>query len=141
MAKTVLVLKILISLIFATTAVAKAMDLHEFQLSILASNLFGMELVPYIAKAIVALEFLVVVGIWVPKTASLSAIGGALLSGLFLGYSAWRGYYHIEVPCHCFGALLKMPPWGSGLLSAGLLMACLELKHRLAPSPLTGSAA
>ena len=124
-------LKVVITLTLGIAGVLKALDIHELQLSIYASGLVGLDLTPWVAKAVVATELLVALGLWIPRTAVVAATGSALLSALFMGYSAWRWYFGIQVPCHCFGPLFTMPPTASAAISGGLLCASVEVVHNL----------
>jgi hypothetical protein len=51
------------------------------------------------------------------------------LSSLFFGYSLWRWHLDIHAPCSCFGLLLRLEPWQSGLFTFAMCataLACLK---------------
>ncbi len=126
-----LICKLVISLVFGAAALLKMGDIHQLRLSVHASGLIPLNWVPTVAVIVIVLEFFAAILILLPKVSFVGAWVASLLSALFLGYSFWRMYYGITVPCQCFGPVLTMSPAISSLLSVGLLVSCIEVLYRL----------
>jgi uncharacterized membrane protein len=111
----------LLALVFATAGLAKLQRFSEFEDTLLASRLVPLGWVRLAATALIVLELAVAASLFVPRTRTTALQTAALLICVFIGYSAWRWWRDIPIPCHCFGALFTLAPWQALLLNIGLL--------------------
>lgn len=78
--------------VFAVAAIAKLRDFVQFERTLAASRLVPSELFYVSAAAIITLELLVVLGLvlspWQPALQRMSLNTAALLSSVFISYSA-----------------------------------------------------
>lgn len=68
---------------------------------------------------------------------AIAFLASALLFAAFAGYSAWRMWMGIHVPCSCFGLFLRLPSGAMAALSAILSHLSLSGWARLARPALT----
>jgi hypothetical protein len=118
---------LLLAVIFAGAALAKLQGLHELESTLLAARLVPVGLVRLAAISLIVVELATAACLLAPRLRSSGLQLAALLLCLFIGYSAWRWWQNIPIPCHCFGALFKMAPWLALLLNLGLLGLTISL--------------
>ncbi len=119
-------------------ATTKALAPAQFERVIEASGLVPSALAPWIAVAVLALEFTIPVALlWRPfrAIALRSSVG---LFSAFAIYSYWRSARGIEAPCGCFPTLFTLSPLGmfaADMCLAGVALALLAQEIRAgAPS-------
>lgn len=111
-----------IALVLGTAAFAKLTEIDHFEESIRLTQVLPGALVGPAARLIIAIELLVTVALLFRPIRRAGLLLVQVLSAVFFGYASWRFYQDIRVPCSCFGALFKIPPAGSMLIS---LLMCL----------------
>jgi hypothetical protein len=111
----------LLSTVFATAGLAKLQRFSEFEDTLVASHLVPLGCVPLAATTLIVLELVLAVSLCFSRTRTTALHTAALLICVFIGYSAWRWWRHIPVPCHCFGMLFSMAPWQGLFLNGALL--------------------
>lgn len=112
---------ILLCLVFLTAAIAKTQSFREFEATLIASKLVPVLLASRAGIMVLVTECLLSVLLLVPTTRRPALYAATILVSVFAAYSTWRWIQGIAVPCHCFGALLKLEPWQSLLLDVILL--------------------
>jgi hypothetical protein len=121
---------LLLAVIFARAALAKLSGLHEIESTLMAARLVPVSLTRLAAISLIVVELATAGCLMAPRLRASGLQLTALLLCLFIGYSAWRWWQNIPIPCHCFGALFKMAPWAALLLNFGLLGLTISLLAR-----------
>ena len=100
----------LLAAVFFATALGKALDVAGFARILGTYELFPDMLLIPLAPGIIALEFLIAVGLMREETRRLAAMGAMWLAagnGLLLSFTLWRGIAWQN--CGCFGVFLARP--------------------------------
>lgn len=118
-------------LTLATASIAKFGKPWQLESFVSASHLAPQMFAKSMAWAIILAEALAALLLIVPRTRVVGLYSSASLFSLFAGFSIWRLYQGISVPCTCFGSLLVMTPTQAFLVSAVLLL--LSVNAILAP--------
>lgn len=117
----------LLALIFVTAAWAKIGSMDELEATLIASRLVPVQFARLAAVTLLVVELATAVCLLIPRLRPSGLQMTALLLSLFIGYSAWRWWQNIPIPCHCFGTLFTVAPWQALLLNLGLLALTLSL--------------
>lgn len=126
-------LRLLVVGVFVLAGVMKCFSFAQFQATIYASRLVPIDLVPLVARLVIAAEWAsLALFAPLPKVCNLAVRGVVLLCCTFISYSLWRAWQGIAVPCNCFGLLFKLTPLESILLNCvllGLLLRSLPVQN------------
>ncbi len=112
---------LVLSLVFLTSALAKIRSFSELESTLAASKLVPVLLVSQAATLLLVTELLLASLLILPPTRRAALHASAVVVSMFAAYSTWRWMQGIAVPCHCFGALLRLDPWATLLLNCVLL--------------------
>jgi len=112
---------LVLSLVFLTSALAKIRSFSELESTLAASKLVPVLMVSQAATLLLVTELLLASLLILPPTRRAALHASAVVVSAFAAYSTWRWMQGIAVPCHCFGALLKIDPWAALLLNCALL--------------------
>lgn len=106
--KLKLIIRYLVGLVFIVSALLKVLSIDSFEVYIYSFNVLRYDVSLVLARLIIAVEILLgtllILGIYIKKTATLSLI---LLSSfcVFIGYLL---YTNNEEHCHCFGDVVQL---------------------------------
>ena len=123
----VLVLRLLLAAVFMVSAVAKLFAIDDFELYIFSYGFFSLNASYLVARACIAVEFLVGLFLalgWWARWVQLLALAMLLFFSLFLCYAALVGRTD---SCQCFGRLADFSPAQSLLKNAVLIVLVLIL--------------
>lgn len=123
----VLVLRLLLAAVFMVSAVAKLFAIDDFELYIFSYGFFSLNASYLVARACIAVEFLVGLFLalgWWARWVQLLALAMLLFFSLFLCYAALVGRTD---SCQCFGRLTDFSPAQSLLKNAVLIVLVLLL--------------
>ncbi len=124
---------VIIALILTLSALSKLEAMSQLRDTLIASYVVPRNLAEYGAKFIVASELAVVIGLGFSFSRRLALIAATILFAIFSAYNIWRITQGIRVPCSCFGALFKLPPAASLVMSLGLLGLASHVAAGLEP--------
>ena len=122
----------LIAILYASSAVLKLTALTQLNDSIGSAGLFPARWSGPIGILTIAAELTAALLIVIPLVRSKGIFLAQCLSALFFGYSLWRFYQDIPVPCSCFGPLFTVPPLAMVLLNVVILTVLTLISHSYA---------
>ena len=118
-----LVVRMLLGVFFIVSALAKLVDIDQFEIYIFSYNLLSLNLSFLVARLVICAEVLIGIGLlanifnrWVDTCAMLMLV----LFTLFLGYATLIGRTD---SCHCMGPLVEIDPAKSIIKNILLLVA------------------
>jgi len=101
-----------LSVLLFTSFGAKVAAFDEFYAVIAGSKLeIPDSSTVIIAYVVLATEFLCGLGLLFRRLAFPLYLGAGL-GGMLLGYNVWRIIANVGVPCHCFGRIFHLRPFG-----------------------------
>lgn len=126
-ARSSILARTVLAVVFAIAAIAKASAFSQFQASLLVSRLVPVNLTGFVGAFVICVEVGICIGLFMPRFRQYATFVSMVTVCFFISYSLWRWIGKIPVPCTCFGALLKMEPYQSIALNVCLLGLILFL--------------
>lgn len=122
---TALTARMLLGLFFVVSAIAKLLDIDNFEIYLFSYQVLSLGMSQVVARVLIVLELLVGVGlianVW-NRFVDCCAVLMIAAFSLFLCYAIWQGRHD---SCQCMGSLLQINPTLSLLKNACLLLVLL----------------
>src|SRR5579862_2333354 len=127
---TLLLLRPVVSFIFAFAALGKLFDLPDFQRNLSAVDWIPTSFILPSAILLILAELSAAILLWPRRTTRIGASLSAALSLAFTLYTAERLIVGASTDCACFGIFLKLNAWVMLVVDSVLLAASLGVLRR-----------
>lgn len=123
----IIVLKAVVTLVFAVAIIGKLLDFPAFLRSVSAIDALPYAFVALFAILLLLAESAAAVLVWHLCTQKFAALGSAFLAAAFAIYSAINLTLGYSTECACFGVFLTLPLWATLIIDYVLLALSIIL--------------